>query len=57
MATLVAAFWQGLLNGSNTRDRATARQPQELGYSGSLGQGLYWLGFQVSNVVVYGARD
>jgi hypothetical protein len=56
MDTLRKALWQGLLNGSSSRDRTTAPRPETIGFTGSISQGLYYLGFEVANAVVYGAR-
>jgi hypothetical protein len=56
METLGKSLWQGLVNGAATPQRSSAPQPQALGYTGSIAQALYWLGFEVTNAVVYGAR-
>jgi hypothetical protein len=56
MQTLSAALWRGLVNGASTPQRASAPTPQGLGFGGSIAQALYWFGFQVANVVVYGSR-
>lgn len=56
MKSLGFALWQGILSGASARDRASARAPQVLGIDGSIAQALYWLAFEVSNVVVHGAR-
>jgi len=56
MQTLAKSLWHGLLNGAGTRERASAPQPQSIGFTGSISQALYWLGFEVTNAVVYGAR-
>jgi hypothetical protein len=56
MDTLRKALWQGLLNGSSMRDRSSAPRPESLGFQGSVSQGLYFLGFEVANAVVYGPR-
>jgi hypothetical protein len=56
MDSLRKALWQGVLNGSSYRDRTTAPRPEMLGFSGAIAQGLYYLGFEVANVVVHGAR-
>jgi len=56
MRTLGEAFWNGLLAGGFTHDRASATPPEERGYTGPLSQALYWFGFELSNVVVFGAR-
>ncbi len=56
MRTLGEALWNGLIAGGFDRDRASATPPEELGYTGSIAQALYWFGFEISNVVVFGAR-
>jgi len=56
MNTLRKSLWHGLLSGASTRERSSAPQPQAIGYTGAIAQGLYWFGFQVSNAIVYGAR-
>jgi hypothetical protein len=56
MRTLGEALWNGLLSGAFTRDRASAVPPAERGYAGPIAQALYWFGFELSNVVVFGAR-
>jgi len=55
MGTLVHAFWLGLVNGANVRERSQAQKPEAQGLSGTIAQAVYWAGFQISNVVVYGA--
>lgn len=50
------ALWQGVLAGAAARERAGAPGPQAHGYTTSIAQALYWLGFEVANVVVHGAR-
>lgn len=56
MKLLVKAIWQGVLSGAAARERAQAKTPDSLGLHGSVLQALYWLGFEISNVVVHGAR-
>jgi hypothetical protein len=56
MNSLKTSLWHGLINGAATRDRSSATQPQAMGYTSALTQGLYWLGFQLTNAIVYGAR-
>jgi len=56
MRTLGEALWNGLLAGAFERDRASAATPAERGYAGAIAQALYWFGFELSNVVVFGAR-
>jgi hypothetical protein len=56
MDTLRRALWQGIVNGSSYRDRTAAPRPENIGFTGALAQGLYYLGFEVANVVVHGAR-
>jgi len=51
-----SALWHGILSGASARERAGAQSPENLGIDGSFAQALYWLGFEVSNVVVHGAR-
>ncbi len=51
-----SALWHGIMNGASARDRASAQQPAMLGIDGSIAQALYWFAFEVSNVVVHGAR-
>ncbi len=51
-----SALWHGILSGASARERAGAQSPKNLGIDGSIAQALYWLGFEVSNVVVHGAR-
>lgn len=50
------ALWQGMLAGTSARNRAAAPGPQAHGYTSGLSQALYWLAFEISNVVVHGAR-
>lgn len=57
MQHFVNALWQGILSGAAVRDRASAPKPESKGYSSGLAQGLYWLGFEVANVVVHGPRS
>jgi hypothetical protein len=56
MRTLGEAFWNGLLAGASERDRASATPPDRRGYTGPIAQALYWFGFELSNVVVFGTR-
>lgn len=56
MKTLGFALWQGISSGASSRDRATARAPYDLGIDGSIAQAVYWLAFEVANVVVHGAK-
>ncbi len=56
MKTLGKSLWTGLITGASTRQKTAAPLPQALGYTGSISQALYWLGFEVTNAVVYGAR-
>jgi hypothetical protein len=56
MEPLRKALWQGIVNGSSYRDRAAAPRPETIGFPGAIAQGLYYLGFEVANVVVHGAR-
>lgn len=56
MKTFFSALWQGLVNGAQTKTRDAAAQPQSYGLSASFPQALYWFGFEVANIVVYGAR-
>jgi hypothetical protein len=56
MDTWRKALWQGLMNGSASRDRSGAPRPETIGFTGSIAQGLYYLGFEVANAIVYGAR-
>lgn len=56
MKSLGTAIWQGLLSGAAARSRATAKTPEMLGIHGGISQALYWLAFEVSNVVVHGAK-
>jgi len=56
METLRKALWQGLINGAASRDRAAVPSAVGLGFSGELAQGLYNLGVQLANAVVYGER-
>ncbi len=45
-----------MVSGALTKDRASATPPEARGYTGALSQGLYWFGFEISNVVVFGTR-
>jgi hypothetical protein len=56
MDTLRKALWLGLVNGASARDRTTAPRPESIGFSGAVSQGLYNLGLELSNAIVYGAR-
>lgn len=56
MKSLGFALWRGMMSGASARDRASARQPHDLGIDGNIAQALYWLAFEVANVVVHGAR-
>jgi hypothetical protein len=56
MRTLGEALWNGLLAGGFTKDRASATPPEARGYTGPIAQALYWFGFEISNVVVFGGR-
>lgn len=56
MKSLGAALWSGILSGASARERAHAKTPESLGIEGGIAQALYWLAFEISNVVVHGAR-
>ncbi|MDQ2857660.1 MAG: hypothetical protein M3R53_03280 [Candidatus Eremiobacteraeota bacterium] len=56
MQMLFRSLWQGALNGTQTRTREEALLPGRYGFSGSFAQALYWFGFEVANIVVYGGR-
>ncbi len=56
MQHYIDALWQGMLAGAAARDRTAAPGPQAHGYTSSVSQALYWLAFEVANVVVHGAR-
>ena len=56
MPSFIEALRTGILSGAQTRTRDAALLPQRYGLSDSISQGLYWLGFEVANIVVYGAR-
>lgn len=56
MKSLGSALWHGILSGASARERAFAKTPDSLGIQGSIAHALYWLAFEVSNVVVHGAR-
>lgn len=56
MKSLVTAVWQGILSGAAARERSQAKTPDSLGIHGSILAALYWLAFEISNVVVHGAR-
>ncbi len=50
------ALWHGMQGGAAARDRAGVSGPQTQGYTSSIAQALYWLGFEIANVIVHGAR-
>ena len=50
------ALWQGMLAGAAARERSGAPGPLAHGYTSNILQALYWLAFEISNVVVHGAR-
>ncbi len=56
MNTLGNALWHGLINGAATQHRSSAPQPEQIGYASAMAQGLYWLGFEITNAIVYGSR-
>jgi len=56
MNIVVTALWQGMVSGASARERASARQPETIGIQGSIAQALYWLAFEISNVIVHGAN-
>jgi hypothetical protein len=56
MDTLRKALWQGVMNGAATRDHTAAPKPESLGFTGAISQGLYNLGLEFANAVVYGTR-
>ncbi len=56
MNSLGKAIWQGILSGAAARTRAAAKTPEMLGIHGAIAQALYWLAFEVANVVVHGAK-
>ncbi len=56
MQMLFRSLWQGAVNGAQTRTRDEAFLPGRYGFGGSVSQALYWFGFEVANIVVYGAR-
>jgi len=56
MQQVFDALWQGILAGAAVRERSAAPGPQAHGYTSNILQALYWVAFQISNVVVHGAR-
>jgi hypothetical protein len=51
-----SALWRGLVSGTQARERSGAPPPQHYGYDESIPQALYWLGFEIGNVVVFGKK-
>jgi hypothetical protein len=56
MQTLGKALWSGTISGASARTRNDARSPESLGFRGPISQALYWLAFEVANVIVRGPR-
>ena len=56
MQQYLNALWKGVLGGAAARDRAREPGPETHGFTSSIAQALFWLGFELANVVVHGAR-
>jgi hypothetical protein len=54
MRPLFDALWHGILDGASTRTRSAGTVPAGMAASGTLRQGLYRLGYEVANIVVFG---
>jgi hypothetical protein len=54
---LFNAFGRGAISGTQARERGAAVPPQHYGYDSSLSQALYWFGFEIGNVLVFGKRN
>ncbi|MBD5633801.1 MAG: hypothetical protein IAI49_04905 [Candidatus Eremiobacteraeota bacterium] len=54
---LVGAIGRGFMNGTRARERSAATPPPHYGYDSSLAQALYWFGFEIGNVAVFGKRS
>ena len=53
---LLSAFGRGAISGTQARDRGAATPPQHYGFDSNLTQALYWFGFEIGNVIVFGKR-
>jgi hypothetical protein len=56
LGEFATALWRGLISGTQARERSGAPPPQHYGFDGSIAQALYWLGFEIGNVVVFGKK-
>jgi hypothetical protein len=56
MGTYLSALWHGVMSGTQARERSGAVPPQHYGYDASATQALYWFGFEIGNVVVFGKK-
>jgi hypothetical protein len=57
MATFTSALWRGVMSGTQARERGEAVPPQQYGFDTSIAQALYWFGFELGNVVVFGKKN
>jgi hypothetical protein len=57
MRDIFGALWRGVISGTQSRERSGAVPPQQYGFDASVTQALYWFGFEIGNVVVFGKRS
>jgi hypothetical protein len=56
MGDFIGALWRGVISGTQARERSDAVPPQHYGFDASLPQALYWFGFEIGNVIVFGKK-
>jgi hypothetical protein len=57
MAYTISALWHGIMSGTQSRERSGAVPPQHYGFESNVSQALYWFGFEIGNVVVFGKKS
>jgi len=57
MRNIFSALWHGVISGTQARERSVATPPEQYGFDASVTQALYWFGFEIGNVIVFGKRS